>query len=135
MYCWMRSRISCRGIEAPPTRQSNRGHGELPLAPSEARLEREQELPLVARPVEGMNGAQLQYREAERVDPQAGTRTLDPRTVAERRRWPAIVAAPRDARVEEADEIHRQVAVVDPSLEEADERRADLDVRHQQAAA
>src|SRR5262245_46190568 len=107
-----------------------------PPTRSESGLEREEELPLVRRPVEGVDGAHLEDGDPERVEPEAAARALDPWTVAERRRREhRVVATPGDARVEEADEIDRDVAVVDPSLEQADERRAELDVAHEQAAA
>src|SRR5262249_35850345 len=93
----------------------------------------EDELPLVLRAVERVGGAQLDDKDAQRVDADAGARALDPRTVAERRPRPGVGASPGNARVEEADHIHRHVAGVNPSLEHADKRRADLDVAHEQA--
>ena len=105
-----------------------------PAVRLESRPQIEHEHPPASGPVERPRHVELGDREAEHVDAGADAGARDPvaRAAGERR---LDVLRPRDARVEEPEQLDRHRAVVEPAREQPDKRGAHLGVDDEHPAA
>src|SRR4051812_43043736 len=128
-------------LESARTRRADQGAWSTTPRPPpsrrgvlEAREEVELEERALARPVERLDPVDLEYREPEQVHAGGRARALDQVAVAaEQRRLAGLV--PGHARVEEGADLDRERPVEVALAEQAEQRRAHLEVAHEQAAA